>query len=493
MKKYLFILFVAFCFLFNFANATGVKATVNTQKVERGNPIQLRIEATGGATAFPNITSIAGEKVENSGESKQSNIKITINGTQKEVSTVRKYIFVPKHDMTIPSYVIRVGNSSYRTKPISIKVIEPNRTTTSSLQKKKKISFLLKSKKHSVKVGELFMMKVYLSLSKNIRSPKTSNYIAPHSINFYIKQAGEQKIYEDNEHIIVEKRYTVIPKKEGNFIIEPAKIRLGHLDENRRDFYGRLEMVWQDMTSSRLNIKVEPLNADVDLVGDFDIETKIDTQSVKANKPVSLTVKIKGNGNLEDFEFSKYDINDVTVYSDDARINSDIKGATLLSSYSKSFAFIGADDFEIPSRIIRVYNPNTNKIKELKIPSYVIHVKEKITAVSPTNNASQDMMAKVKKNIVEKKTERKSIEWWMLLPAFVLGMFMMYLLHVFPKIWQRKGKKVRESDALKILYAHVSEEKAIEDMVRKLYARKNGDKSVKINKNELKIMLERFR
>ena len=51
----------------------------------------------------------------------------------------------------------------------------------------------------------------------------------------------------------------------------------------------------------------------------------MDAQSVKANKPVNLTVKIKGNGTLEDFEFSAFEIDGVTVYSDDAVITTEFE------------------------------------------------------------------------------------------------------------------------------------------------------------------------
>ncbi|MGB5506279.1 MAG: hypothetical protein WBM70_06315, partial [Sulfurovum sp.] len=57
----------------------------------------------------------------------------------------------------------------------------------------------------------------------------------------------------------------------------------------------------------------------------------------------------------------------------------------------------------------------------------------------------------------------------------------------------RSANPYKESEALKILYAHMSEDAKVEEMVRKLYARKNGDKSIEIDKKVLKEMVERFR
>jgi hypothetical protein len=58
--------------------------------------------------------------------------------------------------------------------------------------------------------------------------------------------------------------------------------------------------------------------------------------------------------------------------------------------------------------------------------------------------------------------------------------------------WKRKGGTVNEAEALKILYAHINESPEIEKMVRKLYAKKNGDKRIKIDKNELREILDKI-
>ncbi len=95
----------------------------------------------------------------------------------------------------------------------------------------------------------------------------------------------------------------------------------------------------------------------------------------------------------------------------------------------------------------------------------------------------------IKEVIVEKNVEVKSVAWWMLGLAFVLGMLVMYLSRFIP---QRKAKPYKESEALKILYGHISESPDIEEMVGKLYAKKNGDTSIEIDKKALREMVERF-
>jgi hypothetical protein len=69
----------------------------------------------------------------------------------------------------------------------------------------------------------------------------------------------------------------------------------------------------------------------------------------------------------------------------------------------------------------------------------------------------------------------------------------MFVLRWLPSLRGRNTSHYKESEALKILYGHMSEDAQIEEMVRKLYARKNGDKDVQIDKKVLKEMVERFR
>ena len=69
----------------------------------------------------------------------------------------------------------------------------------------------------------------------------------------------------------------------------------------------------------------------------------------------------------------------------------------------------------------------------------------------------------------------------------------MATMYLLGKIrWKRGTRPFKESDALTILYAHMSEDPQVEAMVRKLYAKKNGQKDVIIDKKELKALVERY-
>jgi len=486
-------LFIIVCSLFTLASAASVKATVNTQEVVKGNPVQLRIKAIGGSAAFPKISDINGARVTESGTSTQSSMSITMNGMRQEKSTVKKYIFIPQYDMVIPSYTVNIAGTNYKTESIAIKVVKAQ---VPDIQDNGELSFILKSDKQAVSLGETFVMTLYMSISDRLRGIQIADYVPPTATDFFIKEIAGQKEYQHSGYSVIEKKYMVTTKKEGNYTISPATAKLGQPDRSRQDIFGRFSTKWMPMISNTLDIEVIAQAKDTDIVGEFGIDVKLDSQSVKANKPVNLTVKIEGKGSLEDFEFPKYEIDGVTIYSDEAKVETHLVGDDLMSNYSKSFAFISEKDFVIPKRSISVYDPETKAEKVLEVQRYEVSVKsEKSAVTTPSTSVVQTKgtpLENIKKTIVEQK-EVKTPTWWMLGLAFVLGALSMYVLRFLPKVFGRKEKPYKEAEALKLLYAHISEGKDVEEMVRKLYAKKNGDKSVKIDKKELREMVERFR
>ena len=494
MKKYLLIVIAIYYALSTHLYADSVKAMVNTQEVVKGNPVELRLKAIGGIAAFPEIKELGGVSVQNGGTSTQTSMQITASGTKSERSTVKRYLFTPVKDTTIPALSVRIGDKTYQTKPIVIKVVESH---APQVKENATFAFELKSDKTTVYAGEPFLVTLYMAISNELKGIQLAEYMPPSTPDFFIKELPKQKEYQQGNHTVLEMRYLFTPKKEGNFTIAPAKAKLGQLDFSKQDIFGRPGRSWMNISSNKLKIKVKPLNVDADIIGDFTLEAKIDKQKVKANKPVNLTITIEGKGGLEDFEFPKYEIDGVTVYANEAQKSSQVDGTTLLSSYTQSFAFISSDDFTIPAREIEVYNPETKQKKTLKIPSYHIDIEGKkatATVAAPiVQQKEKPEQPVVSSEVVHKNEQTTSAPWWMLAIAFALGALFMYLLQFFLKVWQRKERKYKESDALKILYGHISEDKAVEEMVRKLYAKKRGDKSVKIDKKVLKKLLERYR
>ena len=493
MKKALLQILAMGYILSTMLLAGGVNATVDTTEVVRGNPVILKIKATGGSVEFPTISTIDGVAVTGTSTSSSKNISIINGSIKSEVTTSKIIQFIPQKDMTIPSYVVKVDGKEYKTDPIDIKVVKSNAPAT-----KGNALFTLKMKANrlKVKVGEPLIVTVYFALRKDAQVSQNVEYNKPDLSAFVKLKDAVQRAYIKGNYHIQELQYVVTAQKEGNFTIAPADVKVGVEDTTKRDFFGMgFATKWYETSSNKLHIEVLPQTKNADMVGEFKITSKIDKKEVKANKPVNLTVKIEGYGTLDGFEFPKYDIDGVTVYSDDAKVDTKIVNNRVYTTYTKSFAFISDRDFKIPKCTFSALYSKTDTLKTLSVPEYNIEVKKSknIVAMATSNNGivqtNQSKTTTPKEVVVKKIVRVKSVAWWMLTLAFLAGMLVMYMVRFIPK---REPKAYKESEALKILYGHISEDEKIEEMVRKLYAKKAGDKSVKIDKKELKEMVEKF-
>ena len=479
--------------------ADSVTASVSSTEVVSGNTVELRIKAIGDDPVFPNIQEIDGHRVVGTRSGSNSSYSF-INGKMKsEYSTTKTFTFVPDKEMTIPSYEVEIDGKKYKTEEIKIKMLKSAAATGKN---NSIFSLQMKANKSSVMVGESFMVTVYFSLQNGVRLSQEVQYTPPTFPGFSATAVKEQNAYNKGNYQVQEIRYILTAQEEGNMTIRPSHAKVGLVDRSRRDIFGMtFGTKWVQTVSNSLEIEVLPQEKESDLVGDFTMDASIDVQEVKANKPVNLSVKIEGKGSLENFEFPKYEIDGVTVYSDEAKVETKVINGELHSIYSKSFAFISGEDFTIPARSFSMLTPSDHEIKELKIDAYNITIKADSSAaasslkphIAGVVQTKTGQPAEVKEVIVEKEVEVKSVAWWMLAAAFAVGALFMVALRWLPKLKSRSASPYKESEALKILYAHMSEDAEVEAMVRKLYAKKNGDKSIKIDKKLLKELLDKVK
>jgi len=499
MKKIILLLMICSAFA-TLSEAGSVIAEVSQHEVIAGNMVQLRIKAKGKRAEFPVISEIDGVQVQGRSQT-QSNAISYINGKMSnEHSTTLILTFAPEHNMTIPSYTVTIDGQAYKTKPIAITVVK---ASSPSVGSHVKYALQMRADKQEVMVGEPVLVTVYFTLQTGVRLADNPQYSKPEFKGFFVKEINDPRAYIKGDKQIQELRYILTPQKEGTYTIAPARATITEVDRSRRDMFGSFfGGNARTIASNSLTITVKPKPVDTDLVGSFTLESHLDHNETKANKPVNLIVHIEGEGSLEDFDLSDYEIDGVTVYSDEPKVESRLMGEKLHSTFVKSFAFISDHDFTIPSRTISVYDIKQAKVLKLKIPSYTVKVKA--SAYSTVTSKEDAIAGKVQTNLkqpedasrettVAKRVEVVRVDWWMLVFAFMAGAVTLFLLQRFPKLIQRSPRPFKESEALKLLYAHINEDKEAEAMVRKLYARKHGDKDVVIDKKELKALVEKYR
>ncbi|MEA3418656.1 MAG: BatD family protein [Campylobacterota bacterium] len=482
-----------------FAFGASVKATVDDPNVVEGNSIRLTLEAVGNDVEFPRIDIIGPYTVE--GKTSMTSMGITSINGQNKIERISKLVmtFVPDKPITIPSFTIKVDGKEMHTDPIEIKIVKSAAPTPAS---SKKFNLDMVANKQQVYVGEPLLLSVFFNESRQVDLMKVE-YQKPTFKDFFVKEVGDEKTYRKGAYLVHELRYLLTPKRDGNLTIEPARAKVAERSQRKDEFFGTFfdTPKWSQIASRSLNLEVKALPKQTDLVGDLKLSEKIDAAKVKANKPVNLTITISGEGNLEDFDGLKYDIDGVTVYSDAAKVDSKLVGNQLISSYEKKFVFISDHNFTIPSKSFPLFNFKTEKVEELKTESYQIeisggHVSAPVTVQSAKPQQTPGSETKADEVYKEKGEIRtEALNPWMLLLAFGGGVLLtLGAVKLPPSLrWKRKPNPMKESEALKTLYPHTNDNPEVEAMVRKLYAKRGGDKNVIIDKKELKRLVDQYR
>ena len=480
-------------------SAGSITATVDSTEVLIGDSVMLTLAVTGQDSAvIPDIEEIGGVKVFNMQRRSSSNF-VYVNGkSSMERTEVLMLELKPKSDMVIPSFSVEVDGKVESTKAIEIKVLK---SATGLKRQTEDFSLDMKVEKEKFYLGEPIVLHVYFKQRSNLDVLQVE-YTPPKFKDFFSKQIGKGKTYRKDEFTIQELDYLLIAKKTGKLSLESARARVAQRDRQRQRGGWFVDVPkWTKLASPAVSIEViEPSEAH-DLVGKFSLTDKVDHIKVKANQPVTLSVELFGMGSLDDYEGINFEIPSVTIYSDDAKMQSKLMGNKLQSRYKKSFVFISDHSFTIPSKEIRVYDYSTGKVNIIKTKEYKIEVESSHqNSTSPLVQSSTPLPPKV--TALNKTTNKKV--WYEDLPsllalffAFVLGSLSTLLLKYIPDFsfanWGKKRKTFNGEHALKVLYPKIGESKEVEEMVRQLYAIKSGEKGVEIDRVLLSKLVEKYK
>jgi len=478
-------------------------ARVNDTNVVMGNRVSLTLEAKGDDITLPKVGSVGDYPVESISTSAQSSYKMINGTTTRENIKSLKITFTPDKNMTIPPFEAQIDGSTLKSNPIDIRMVKSQAPTS---HRGDMVTLDMRVNQSQIFVGQPIQLTVYFGESNRANLMKVE-FQKPNFKDFFVKEISGEKTYRKGNYLIHELRYILTPKYDGNFTISPASARVAQRSRRRDDFFGTFfdTAKWSRIVSNSLDIEVKPIPDGNDLIGNFTIDAAVDSESIKVNKPVNLTVNISGEGNLEDFDALNYEIDGVTIYSDDAKVQSHLVGDRLISSYEKKFVFIADRDFTIPAKSFKVFDFKSGKSKSLDIKSFDIQVKggKDITPTVVSTNTPVTMHKtetpksdKPDQIIESDKQSAESIpSVWMLIASFLAGILVtLGAIKLLPQInWRPKRSPTNHNEALKILYPHTNESPEIEQMVRDLYAKKGGDKSIVIDKSRLKEMVERYK
>ena len=381
----------------------GVTASVDRSVIYSGDVVNYTISAEGKNPQFPNLNTIAGCGVMGVSTSQSVNI---INGNYK--STISKtYSFAPTKSLIIPSYTVKVDGKEYKTGKVKVTIVKPSQATSGS-----KFSVSMKMDKNDVYVGEPIKIDVVFKYKLDAQADKIM--ITPLKISdFWIKSTKKPTKSEQGDLIVQTYHYLAFPQKQGDFEIKPVEVNIGtYSRRNRgRNFFNdpffnafNQTLEWKKIVSNRLFVHVKPLPNSLEVYGKYNISASVDKTEVKANKPVNLTIKIDGIGNIDDIKKFSFDIDGVVVYSDEPKVRSGLNGGVYGGVFTQKVALIADRDFVIPSIKFRYFDKDLKKVvtKETKPISIKVKGGNKAEATPKITTAqSKKPVAVVKPNTTQ--------------------------------------------------------------------------------------------
>ncbi len=333
--------------------------SIDKPNATKGEVVSVQIKAKGNDIEFPSIKTITSSQVVGTSSSTSTSIVNTSITTTK----TQTYQFVATKSGDIGPFDIKIDGKVLQTKILHIYVSKPKPST-----KRDDFFVLLKTSKTDLFVGEDMVVDIVFKYKeeKDVRRIQIQEFIQN---NFVIKRLASAKPVNIGGYIVYKESYAVSPLKPGKWTIPSQKVSIG-LNSLKADFFGLTQLKWQKIYSNTVDITVAALPQNVTIIGDLNITSFVDKTETTSNKPINLTVQIKGKGNLEDIDNINLDIKQVSVFSE----NPTIERETNTGTWTQKFSLISDNNYKIPKIKFKYFDKQTKEIKTINTKSFDIKI-----------------------------------------------------------------------------------------------------------------------
>jgi len=457
--------------------SASVMARVYPKSIVSGEVATYTLTINGGEVNKPVISSLCGSNI--LGTSSQTSIRMINNDYQKNY--VLSYQFMPQKSCVIEPVNVEVDGKTEKSNSVKV--------TVKPAVQDKNADFVLSliPSKTELFVGEPFDLKLVLKQKKDAEAVD-SKFIAPDFKGFWMKGESQTTRSEEGNFIVTKATYRLAPQREGNLTIKPAQLKIA-TRISTRDVWGSFmpQVKWKSYFSNEVHVKAKPLPNNAKIVGNFTISATGDKLEINPNEAVNVTVKVVGDGNLEDIESFKPYIPDVNVF--DEKIN--IKGNVL----TQKLAFVADKDFTIPPFSLVFYNLKTKRVE--KISTKPIRIKVNGSVKKNELKIKRDTAVETTKEPLHVKGEALGFDKVSIVIAFIVGLIIgiMAMLFIKPLKFMQKEKSLNLNDEkllLVKLLPYKDKDKEMKKIVDMLEANLYSSKKEKIDKKALRELLKKY-
>jgi hypothetical protein len=449
------IKFIGLFFLFISSLFGNVKLYLPSNTIVKNEAFNFILEAYGNDITFPNISLIDGQTVQEISSSTSTNIT---NG--KIAKKIKKtYSFYPMKDFILPSFEMQIDGKSYKTNEEKISIQKALKTQSLLFD------FDIKTNNDNLYLGENFILTMVFKYKKNLDILDLS-FDKPSFEDFWYKQIDNTKKYEEGDFNVFEIKFLMFALKAGIQKIEPIGINAQIMDDNSYSVFSSTKN--KKIYSNELNFNIKELPVNINLIGNFEINSSVDKQIVKKGEAISFKLNIIGSGNIDDISDIKLPIDDVTIYENKALVKTQILNNEYKGEWEKVYSIIANKSFTIPSIKIDYFDKKLSKIVSKKSASFNIEVVgEDIKKEVVLQKAEEKILPMEKQKeiikIIDKTSTLDRVIFFFLGVAFSLLIISLYFYVITSRRKKQEDKpllkKVKESktkdELLKILAVYL--------------------------------------
>ena len=364
-----------------------------------GGQVTLQVVVSGDSNDIPapKLPGIADFNVQGSGSSQ--NISI-VNGKMSS-SVTHNYVLSPTKPgkFTIGAANIVYKNQTYSTQPIEITVTASgqaapapapsgNTTAPSSAPDAQPLFVQTSVDKKTAYVNEQITLSFKFYQRINLLSQP--QYAPPDTTGFMSEDLPPQRNYSTNVngvgYNVIELRTALFATSRGKFTIGPAQLRCTVGDgSGGDDFFNQFFNRGRNIVLKSDPITVEVLDLPASgkpqnfagAVGKFNISADLDKAQTETNQPVTLSIKISGNGNIKTITEPKAVFQNFRKY--DTLTSLSIEKPNYTVTGSKTFKIILmpliAGNLSIPPVEFSYFDPSERTYKTVSTGSRNISVK----------------------------------------------------------------------------------------------------------------------
>ncbi len=473
-----------------------VDATLEKNAIYQGDMAKYTIKAKGKDIEFPQIEKIGDYPIVNTSESSQF---VIINGDASQTKT-QSYYFKPSKDLIIPSFIVKVDGKEYHTKELQLKVVKPSQST------KQGSEFILEMNvsKKEAKVGEPIELDLKFKIKNGAKVDKI-NIAPPKLSDFWVKQLPGQKQDIEGNYRVVTYSYLIFPQKSGELKIPATFVQIGKAVPMGSGFDDPFfnnslfsQIKWSKIYSNSITINVKPLPNNLELYGHFLLTAKTDKTKVNANEPVNLTIKVEGEGNIDDVKKFNLKIPDAMVYANEPEVKSAIVNGKYKGVFTQKIAIVADKNFTIPSLSLSYFDKDLNKSVTVKTNPINIEV---VGTPKVSNTPKVEISKTTKKALPQTETKQKVVVknsnnlWYVyLVVGLILGILLTLIIQKLkPSSKNKKLKPILEQikkaksdrELYKLLLPYAKDDEYLKDKLNKLEENIYKGQKNKIDKYEL--------